>query len=58
MIADAARRGAYLNPTLHYEWGHEQARAAGPSGLTRRSPPVVDAPEQGFPMPVISAHYT
>jgi hypothetical protein len=21
MIADAVRRGAYLNPTLHYEWG-------------------------------------
>jgi hypothetical protein len=21
MIADAIRRGAYLNPTLHYEWG-------------------------------------
>jgi hypothetical protein len=30
MIADAARRGAYLNPTLHYEWG----------GMSRRAPRV------------------
>jgi hypothetical protein len=28
MIADAVRRGAYLNPTLHYEWG----------GMSRRAP--------------------
>ena len=28
MIADAVRRGAYLNPTLHYEWG----------GMSRRRP--------------------
>jgi hypothetical protein len=28
MIADAARRGVYLNPTLHYEWG----------GMSRRAP--------------------
>jgi Amidohydrolase family len=28
MIADAARHGAYLNPTLHYEWG----------GMSRRAP--------------------
>jgi hypothetical protein len=27
MIADAARRGAYLNPTLHYEWGGMSRRA-------------------------------
>ena len=25
MIADAVRRGAYLNPTLHYEWGGASA---------------------------------
>jgi hypothetical protein len=28
MIADAVRRGAYLNPTLHYEWGGMSRRAA------------------------------
>jgi hypothetical protein len=28
MIADAARRGAALNPTLHYEWGGLSAHAA------------------------------
>ena len=28
MIADAVRQGAYLNPTLHYEWG----------GMSRRAP--------------------
>jgi len=28
MIADAVRRGVYLNPTLHYEWG----------GMSRRAP--------------------
>jgi hypothetical protein len=28
MIADAVRRGAYLNPTLHYEWGGLSRRAA------------------------------
>ena len=28
MIADAVRRGAYLNPTLHYEWGGLSKRAA------------------------------
>jgi hypothetical protein len=28
MIADAVRAGAYLNPTLHYEWG----------GMSRRAP--------------------
>jgi len=28
MIEEAARRGAYLNPTLHYEWG----------GMSRRAP--------------------
>ncbi|MGZ3362799.1 MAG: amidohydrolase family protein, partial [Xanthobacteraceae bacterium] len=27
MIADAVRRGAYLNPTLHYEWGGMSRRA-------------------------------
>jgi hypothetical protein len=27
MIADAIRRGAYLNPTLHYEWGGMSRRA-------------------------------
>ena len=27
MIADAVRRGAYLNPTLHYEWGGMSKRA-------------------------------
>jgi hypothetical protein len=27
MIADAVRRGAYLNPTLHYEWGGLSRRA-------------------------------
>jgi hypothetical protein len=27
MIADTVRRGAYLNPTLHYEWGGMSARA-------------------------------
>ena len=28
MIADAVRQGAYLNPTLHYEWGGMSRRAA------------------------------
>ncbi len=28
MITDAVRRGAYLNPTLHYEWGGLSKRAA------------------------------
>jgi len=28
MIADAVRGGAYLNPTLHYEWGGMSRRAA------------------------------
>jgi hypothetical protein len=28
MIADAVRKGAYLNPTLHYEWGGMSRRAA------------------------------
>ena len=27
MIADAVRQGAYLNPTLHYEWGGMSRRA-------------------------------
>jgi hypothetical protein len=27
IIADAVRRGAYLNPTLHYEWGGLSRRA-------------------------------
>ena len=27
MITDAVRRGAYLNPTLHYEWGGMSRRA-------------------------------
>jgi hypothetical protein len=27
MIADAVRRGAWLNPTLHYEWGGLSRRA-------------------------------
>jgi hypothetical protein len=27
MIADAVRRGAHLNPTLHYEWGGMSRRA-------------------------------
>jgi hypothetical protein len=27
MIADAVHRGAYLNPTLHYEWGGMSRRA-------------------------------
>lgn len=28
MIADAVQRGAFLNPTLHYEWGGMSKRAA------------------------------
>ncbi len=28
MVAAAVRRGAYLNPTLHYEWGGMSRRAA------------------------------
>jgi predicted anti-sigma-YlaC factor YlaD len=32
MIANAVRQGAYLNPTLHYEWGG-MSRRAGPREL-------------------------
>jgi amidohydrolase family protein/IPT/TIG domain-containing protein len=28
LVVDAVRRGAYLNPTLHYEWGGMSKRAA------------------------------
>ena len=47
MIADAARRGAYLNPTLHYEWGGLSRRAAQreyEDYLTLSSPDLVYVP--------------
>jgi hypothetical protein len=47
MIAEAVRRGAYLNPTLHYEWGGLSRRAGQreyEDYLTLRNPDLVYVP--------------
>jgi hypothetical protein len=47
MIADAVRQGAYLNPTLHYEWGGMSRRAPQreiEDYLTLRNPDLVYFP--------------